>query len=322
MLYLMAFAIICCSGKDMLQATMKKYDVEDSLVPDFEGGLLPDDDETELENVQQNNAEQHAKSRLKGLNEIHHIIREIVEAPKNEQPGNAGLWGKEDRISTSQEDKQNRLLEEYTKLAIGAAKTKAREVAEKAIRAALSKREQRGSAGLWGKRSVAVHNEIPEKIWQELLHDLTDEELGAVARRVAAEGDHRLVTKASGVRELKSKKQKVKPLLYARSAEQPDDPGLWGKRSSRHKAMKGTGVVNKITHWEAESERETSKHRIDQPTNIGLWKGKRASSGKGQLKKPNGGSEAGLWGKKEVRQQHGNNAGMWGRKRENPFVEE
>ena len=322
MLYLMAFTFICCSAKEMLQATMKKYDLEDSLVPDFEAGLLSDDDETEVENLQQDNAAQHAKSRFKDLNEIHHIIREIIEAPKNEQPGNAGLWGKEDRLTSSQKGKQQKLLEEYTKLAMGAAKMKAREVAEKAITAALSKREQRGSAGLWGKRSVAVHDDTPEKVWQELLHDLTDEELGAVARRVAAEGDHRLVAKASGVGKPKSKKQEVRPLSYARSAEQPDDPGLWGKRSTRHREMKGTGVVNKITHWEAESERESSKHRIDQPTNIGLWKGKRASSGKGQLKKPNGGSEAGLWGKRDARQQHGNNAGMWGRKRENPFVEE
>ena len=306
----------------MMQETMKKYDFDDSLVPDFEGGLQPEDDETELENLQLNNAAHQGKSRLKGLDELHHIIREIVQAPKNEQPSNAGLWGRNYRLSSSQDDKQKRLLEEHKKLAMDAAKMKAREVAEKAIRGELSKREQHGSAGLWGKRNFAANNNIPEKVWQELLRDLTDEDLDAVARRMTAKGGNRLVAKESGVRAPKSRKQAVRPVLYARSAGQPDDPGLWGKRSMRHRAMKGTGVVNKIAHWEAESARESSKHRIDQPTNIGLWIGKRASRGKGQFKKPNGGSEAGLWGKREVRQQHGNNAGMWGRKRENPLVEE
>lgn len=322
----MAFTFICCSAKDVLQSTMHKYDVDDSLVPDFEGGLLPEDDETELENLQQNDAGQTTESRLKSLDGIRHIIREIVKAPKDEKPGNAGLWGRQERLSSLHEGEQNGLLEEYTKLAMDAAKMKAREVAKKAIKAALSKREQRGSAGLWGKRRVPVNTDIPEKVWQGLLHDLTDEELGAVARRVAVEGDHRLVAKVSGMRDTKSRKQAVRPVLYARGAEQSDDRGLWGKRSKRHGAMKGTGLVNKMTHWEAESVRELSKNRIDQPNKLGLWVGKkvakRASSGKAQLKEPNGESKAGLWGKKEVQEQHGNNAGMWGRKRENHLVEE
>ena len=144
----------------------------------------------------------------------------------------------------------------------------AREVAEKISREA----EQHGTAGLWGKR--VAKPTLSEKDLVLFLNALNNEERKANARRTIADTE-------------------------IENRQQPEDLGLWGKRSTKSK---------RTSRHSDEENRGNHKKRQGQPGNIGLWKGKRGFHGNGESNKPNGDSNVGLWGREK---------GMWERKRSN-----
>lgn len=146
-------------------------------------------------------------------------------------------------------------------------------------------RQEQGNAGLWGKRQEPAQ-------WNNRYEYEERQKKGRAGnmwKQRTSEGKRKRQQYGSaglwGKRQLPERRfDALHNLWHRREVGGPPKTGLWGKRSKDSRLR---------------LEREELKVKRQQPSKIGLWKGKRGTR-INNSKRPSGAEKTGLWGKKET----------------------